>query len=253
MPTATAIAGRLTAAGRLALDALLPPRCLSCGVITGADAALCASCWNRLGFIEAPYCAGCGRPFEFALGSGALCGVCSKSRPLYERARAALRYDDASRPLILAFKHGDRTDCAPALGRWLARAGAELLVDADVIVPVPLHWWRLFRRRYNQAGLLAQALGRIAGKPVLPDLVRRRRATASQGHLGPAERRRNVAGAFAISNRRRAEVEGRRVLLVDDVLTTGATAEAVAETLLDAGAHAVDLLALARVVRPEIT
>jgi ComF family protein len=252
MSTAPAFAGRLAAAGRVALDALLPPRCLSCGVITGAEAALCARCWNRLAFIETPYCVCCGRPFEFALGADALCGVCARSRPLYERARAALRYDEASRPLILAFKHGDRTDCAPALGRWLARAGAELLPDADLILPVPLHWWRLFRRRYNQAALLAAALGRIAGKPVLPDLVRRRRATASQGHLGPAERRRNVAGAFALAPGRRGAVEGRRVLLVDDVLTTGATAEAVAEPLLEAGARAVDLLALARVVRPEI-
>jgi ComF family protein len=242
---------RLVAAGRFALDALLPPRCLACGALTGAEAALCAPCWNRLAFIEAPLCACCGRPFEFAMETGALCAGCVKARPVYERARAVLRYDDASRPLILGFKHGDRTDSVPALAQWLARAGAELVADADAIVPVPLHWWRLFRRHYNQAALLANELGRLADKPVLAEVVRRRRATSSQGKLGAAERRRNVAGAFAVLPGQTGAIRSRRLLLIDDVLTTGATAEAVAETLLEAGAHAVDLLVLARVVRPE--
>jgi len=252
MPAASLLPGRLVAAGRTALDLLLPPRCLVCGRLTASDQALCAACWGRLAFIEAPYCACCGRPFEFALGPDALCGPCAAGRPLFERARAALRYDEASRGLLLAFKHGDRTDCAPALARWLARAGAELLADADAIVPVPLHWWRLFRRRYNQSALLAKAVGRLAGKPVLPDLVRRRRWTPSQGRLGAAERRRNVAGAFAIAPGHAAAIRGRQLLLVDDVLTTGATAEAVTRALLEAGARTVDLLVVARVVRPEI-
>jgi len=242
---------RIALMGRRLLDMLLPPRCLACGAIVGDTAALCSGCWSRLAFIEAPLCACCGRPFEFALGDDALCGVCSKARPLYERARAALRYDDASRDLILAFKHGDRTDSAPALGAWLARAGADLVRDCDLVLPVPLHWWRLFRRRYNQAALLAHALGRETGKPVVPDLLRRKRATASQGHLGRNQRRRNVAGAFQVHPRHLSAVREKRLLLIDDVLTTGATAEAATEALLDAGAKAVDLLTIARVVRPE--
>lgn len=251
MPPMSLFTGPIAAAGRFALDALLPPRCLACGALTGAEAALCAGCWNKLAFIDTPFCACCGRPFEFAIETGALCASCLQSRPVFERARAVLRYDDASRPLVLGLKHGDRTDCAPALAHWLARAGRDLIEDADAIVPVPLHWWRLFRRHYNQAGLLANELGRIADRPVLVDVVRRRRATPSQGRLSAADRRRNVAGAFAIVPGQTGAIRSRRLLVIDDVLTTGATAEAVAETLLEAGAHAVDLLVLARVVRPE--
>lgn len=251
MPSMSLFTGPIAAAGRFALDALLPPRCLACGALTGADAALCAGCWNKLAFIEAPLCACCGRPFEFELETGALCAACIHSRPVFERARAVFRYDDASRPLVLGFKHGDRTDSAPALAQWLARAGRELIEDADAIVPVPLHWWRLFRRHYNQAAMLANELGRITDRPVLADVVRRRRATPSQGRLSARARRRNVAGAFAMVPGQTGAIRSRRVLLVDDVLTTGATAEAVAETLLEAGAHAVDLLVVARVVWPE--
>ncbi len=160
-----------------------------------------------------------------------------------------MRYDEASRGLVLGFKHADRTDGAPAYGAWLARAGAELIAEADLIAPVPLHWMRLFARRYNQAALLARALARRAGRPVAADLLLRRRHTPSQGRLSPAQRRRNVAGAFAVKPSRRPLLEGRRVLLVDDVLTTGATASACARTLRRDGARAVDVLVLARVVR----
>ena len=155
-----------------------------------------------------------------------------------------------SRALVLGFKHGDRTHGAPAYGRWMARAGAELLREADLVVPVPLHWLRLFRRRYNQAALLAQAVARTAGVPVAVDLLARRRPTPSQGHLSAmAARRRNVRGAFAVRPGRAELVKDRRIVLVDDVLTTGATAESCARTLLRAGAAAVDVLVLARVVR----
>ena len=160
-----------------------------------------------------------------------------------------LRYDDSSRGLILAFKHADRTHAAPAFGRWMARAGAGLLAEGSVVVPVPLHWTRLFRRRYNQAALLALALAREAGLRAAPDLLIRRRATPSQGRLGAVARRRNVAGAFAVRPGRRNLIDGRRVLLVDDVFTTGATADACARALKRAGADAVDVLVLGRVVR----
>jgi ComF family protein len=233
----------------LALNALLPPRCLACGATVERPGALCAACWKGVHFIEPPLCELCGYPLEFALGPEALCGACARERPAFDRARAVMRYDENSRPLILGFKHADRTDGAAGYGAWLARAGAGLLAEADLIAPVPLHWARLFARRYNQAALLAHALGRVADVPVVADLLLRRRHTPSQGRLSPAQRRRNVAGAFALKPARRARLEGRRVLLVDDVLTTGATASACARTLRRGGARAVDVLVLARVVR----
>lgn len=236
---------------RVALNALLPPRCLSCGAGVEQPGSLCAVCWARLSFLAAPFCAACGFPFEYDLGPEALCGVCARKRPRYDRARAVLRYDEASRGLLLGFKHGDRTEGAPAFAQWLVRAGGELIEQAEVIAPVPLHRWRLFARRYNQSALLASALGRSTGISVQPDLLVRTRNTPSQGRLTPAARRRNVAGAFAVASGGGARLDGRRVLLVDDVLTTGATAEACARTLLKAGAAAVDVVVLARVVRPQ--
>jgi len=234
--------------GRRALDAVLPPRCLGCGAVVAEPGTLCAGCWQGLAFLAPPFCACCGLPFGHEQGGEALCGGCVRRRPAFARARAVFRYDEASRGLILAFKHADRTDAAPAFARWLARAGAELLAEADLILPVPLHRRRLFSRRYNQAALLALALGRLAQKPVAVDLLRRRRDTPSQGHLRPGERRRNVAGAFALAPGAGQRLEGRRVLLVDDVFTTGATLESCARTLGRGGVAAVDALALARVV-----
>lgn len=183
------------------------------------------------------------------MGEGSLCAACTARRPLYDRARAALVYDDASRDLVLRFKHADRIDGAATFAGWMARAGAELVASADLIAPVPLHRWRLVRRRYNQAAVLANAIGSLQERRVVPDLLVRRRATASQGHLGRSQRQRNVAGAFTLYPRRARLAAGARILLVDDVLTTGATAEACAKALRSAGASAVDLLVLARVVR----
>lgn len=237
--------------GGLLLDLLLPPRCLKCGAEIGGDGALCATCWHDITFLQPPCCARCGLPFEIDLGANAICGVCARDAPLYERARAAVRYDDASRTLVLAFKHGDKLQLAPALGRFMRRAGGELLSSCDVIAPVPLHWTRLFARRYNQAAVLAHALAAGGGPPVEADLLHRRRATPSQGRSGRAERRRNVRGAFALKVGR--NVAGRRVLLVDDVLTTGATVTECARVLLDSGAKAVDVLTLARTVRPDLS
>ncbi len=235
------------------LDAVLPPRCLKCGQVVaaegGAQGALCPGCWQQLSFLGGPCCACCGQPFDFELGPDALCGACIEAPPAFDRARAVLRYDEASRDLILAFKHADRTSLAPTFGAWLNRIGQELLGDSDLIVPVPLHWSRLFGRRYNQAALLANALGALSGKPVLPDLLIRRRATKKQGHLGRLARQRNVAGAFALHPRRGALLEGKRILLVDDVITTGATVTNCAKVLRKNGAIAVNVLALARVIQ----
>jgi ComF family protein len=233
-----------------ALDLVLPPRCLGCGTGVEAPGRLCPICWRMLTFLGPPQCRLCGYPLPHALPAAPLCGACAADPPAYDRARAALRYDDGSRGLILAFKHSDRTDTAPAFGRWLARAGAELLADADLVAPVPLHRWRLLKRGYNQAAILAQALARETGAALLPDLVQRVRATASQQGLGGRARIENItAGAFRVHPWHRRRVDGASVLLVDDVLTTGATVEACARVLRRAGAAQVDVLTLARVVR----
>jgi len=232
-----------------ALDALLPPRCLSCGTLVERPGVLCPACWKGIAFHGPPQCASCGLPFEFDLGVDALCGACAREAPPFARARAVMRYDRNSRRLLLGFKHGDRTDGAPAYGAWLARAGAELVPGADVIVPVPLHRLRLFTRRYNQAAMLAHALGREVGLPVVTNLLIRRRFTRPQGRLSPAARRRNVAGAFAVQPTSARALAGRRVLLIDDVLTTGATVSACARVLRRGGAATVDVLVLARAVR----
>lgn len=241
---------RLRRSGRWALDALLPPRCLACGQIVDEPGALCAPCWDKAGFIAQPHCRRCGLPFEFVAATPDLeCASCVAELPAFDRARAAMRYGDGARSLVLRFKHADATHAAPGMARWMARAGAELLADCDVIAPVPLHRWRLLWRRYNQAALLALELGRIAERRVVADLLMRRRATPSQGHLDRARRRANVASAFAVRPRHADAVKDRRVLLVDDVMTTGATVDECAKTLKRAGASAVDVLTLARVVR----
>ncbi len=229
------------------LDVVLPPRCLSCGVTVSAPGTLCATCWRGITFLGRPCCACCGYPFAYDLGSGGLCGACAAHSPPFDRARAAMRYDESSRNLVLALKHGDRLHLAPALAQWMRRAGAELLDGADLLVPVPLHWTRLFTRRYNQAAVLAQAMAKVGAPPVSADCLIRRRRTPPQGRKNAAARRRNVAGAFRV--RRPAEVAGRRIVLIDDVLTTGATVEECARVLKRAGAARVEVLALARTVR----
>ena len=249
--TGTAILGFGKRLGRAALDALLPPLCLSCQAIVDQPGAVCAACWAKLSFLGAPMCRRCGLPFPHDVGAEAECAACVADPPPWDRARAVFSYDEASRGLILGFKHADRLHGAPAFGRWLARAGAELVSEADIIAPVPLHWLRLALRRYNQAALLARALAQAANRPWIPDLLKRTRRTPSQGHLSRSERQKNVAGAFRARARYGDQIAGKRVLIVDDVLTTGATARASAKALLAAGAAAVDIVTLARVVRAE--
>lgn len=241
---------RLAALGRGLVDLLLPPRCLACGELVDAQGRLCAECWASIGFILGRQCRCCGVPLPDVSAEAPICGYCLDQPPVFERARAALRYEGVARRLVLRFKHGDRTDGAATFGGWMARAGASLISDADVILPVPLHRWRLVRRSYNQSALLALALGRLSGKPALVDGLVKLRSTQAQQQLGAAERRQNVRPEdFSLSKSARLAVPGRRVLLVDDVMTTGSTANACARSLLAGGAQAVDVVTLARVVR----
>lgn len=236
----------------LVLDALLPPQCLTCDAPVGAPGQFCAACFRRTAFVTDPCCAQCGRPFGSAL-QGGVTGVCSKCRarpPSWTSARAALLYDDQARRILLPFKHSDRIETARALAPHMARAGAASLHAADWLVPVPLHRRRLLSRRYNQSALLAQALSRLSGRPALLDGLRRIRPTASLGKMPPALRRAEVAGAFVVRPSRIERLRDSRVLLIDDVLTTGATADACARALLAAGAARVDVLAAACVPDP---
>jgi len=249
---------QFAAAGRALIDALLPPHCLTCDAPVGDQGSLCGACFVALGFVTAPLCDRCGVPLPHAgaglpAADGTLwCPRCVARPPVFARARAALRYDAGAARLILPFKHADRTELARPLARQMARAGAALLEGADLLAPVPLHPRRLFSRRYNQAALLSARLARAAGKPHAPALLRRCVATPPLGEQGAQARAATVADAFALGRGAAARIEGRRVLLIDDVLTSGATVNACATLLLAAGAARVEVLAAARVPDPRL-
>ena len=229
------------------LNLLFPPLCLGCRGTVG-QAGFCAACWSALTFLDGPGCACCGLPFAVALEGEAFCAGCLAKPPAFDKARAILAYDDNSRGAILALKHADRLDLVPGFSRWLSRTGRSLLEDCDLIVPVPLHRFRLWRRRYNQSAELARRLAGDWKRGYDPFALIRTRVTASQGAMtGAKARRRNVLGAFKVPDP--AKVHGKRVLLLDDVLTTGATVEACARALKRAGAEQVHVLVLARVVK----
>jgi ComF family protein len=234
-------------ATRLALDIALPTLCVACREPVNGD-GVCAECWARLSFIAAPLCPRLGIPFVYDPGPDLLSMEAIANPPAYRRARAAVRYDEVARTLVHGLKYQDRTDLAPAMGRWMARAGRELLSEADMLIPVPLHWRRGWSRRYNQSGALARVIERQSGVKVKSELLRRVRATEQQVGLSRSQRASNVQGAFKVSADRQSEVHGRRVVLIDDVLTSGATVDACARALLRAKANQVDVLVFARVV-----
>ena len=234
-------------AARLALDIALPTLCVACREPVDGE-GVCAECWAKLSFIAPPFCPRLGIPFVYDPGPGLLSMEAIANPPAYARARAAVRYDDVARTLVHALKYQDRTDLAPAMGRWMARAGHELLDEADALVPVPLHWRRAWGRRYNQSGALARIIERQTGVTVASDALRRIRPTQQQIGLSKPQRASNVQGAFKVSTLRQSQIAGRRVVLIDDVLTSGATVDACARALLRAKAASVDVLVFARVV-----
>ncbi len=234
------------------LDVLLPPMCAQCGDSVSRQGQLCAACFQALDFITEPLCRRCGIPFATQAEAGAarMCQSCSTAPPLWHQARAAFLYNEAAKNLILPFKHDDRGDLAAVIALHMHRAGAALLARADLLVPVPLHRSRLLHRRFNQAAILAHELGRRTNLPVLPDGLQRTHATTPLGGLSAAERAETLRGTIAARKTRRASIAGRRIVLVDDVLTSGATASACALALLDAGAANIDVLVASRVPNP---
>ncbi|HEY7844788.1 MAG TPA: ComF family protein [Bradyrhizobium sp.] len=229
------------------LDIALPTLCVACREPVDGE-GVCAACWAKLSFIEPPYCPRLGIPFVYDPGPDMLSMEAIASPPAYQRARAAVRYDEVARTLVHALKYQDRTDLAPAMGRWMARAGRELLDGADMLIPVPLHWRRAWHRRYNQPGALARSIERQSGVALRGDVLQRVRATEQQVGLSRPQRASNVQGAFKVSPDRQSEIAGRRLVLIDDVLTSGATTDACARALLHAKAAQVDVLVFARVV-----
>lgn len=232
------------------VDIALPPHCLACDRRVADHGTLCASCWSGLKLIERPYCEQLGTPFAYDLGPGALSAEAIADPPPFARCRAVAAFDDVARNLVHGLKYRDRLDLAMWMANWMTRSGAELIADCEIIAPVPLHFRRLWWRRFNQSGELGKAIAGRTGKPFSPRLLQRVRATRHQVGLSAGERDRNVRGVFRVPAAARNTVAGRRVLLVDDVYTTGATVKAASRTLLRAGASAVDVLVFARVVRP---
>ena len=232
-------------ARRSVLDLFLPPVCLGCDQRLTEHDALCPTCWRKIDFIRQPLCDRLGAPLPYDTGGVMLSAAAMANPPDYGRARAVACFDGLMRDLIHALKFSDTHDARRLFGRWLANAGEDLLRDADILVPVPLAWSRLLSRRYNQAQILAQATGEICGLPVVSQALIRKRRTGAQVGLTRAARRRNVSGAFAVPPSACHVIAGKAIVLVDDVITTGATASAAARALRRAGARSVDVLALA--------
>ncbi len=240
----------MRAAFRLVLDFALPQLCPSCRAPLSEGEGLCAACWSKLSLIEPPYCVRLGIPFAYDPGPGLLSMEAIANPPAYDRARAVVRYDDVARTLVHGLKYSDRLDLSPMMGRWMARAGRELLADADALVPVPLHWRRRWARRFNQSAALAGSISAFCDVPVAYSGLKRVRATPQQVGRSRMERADNVQGAFVVPAEHRVDIAGRRLVLIDDVLTSGATVDACTRALLRAGAAHVDVLVFARVVAP---
>lgn len=229
------------------IDLILPPQSLLTGDLL--DGKIEGDLWGNITFLDEPCCYACGLPFEYDVGPESLCGDCSTKHPAYNRARAAFIYDDNSRKLVLSFKHGGRTEGLYMFIQHMRRAGRSFWTDADYIIPVPLHSSRLIKRRFNQSALLAKSIAKHVGVEFAADILFRTRATESQGGKSPKGRARNVRGAFAVKAQQR--IKDKHIVLIDDVMTTGATLQSCARTLKRAGASHIDVVTLARTIREQ--
>ncbi len=233
--------------GRILVDTIYPPQCMGCRSAVAEPSTLCASCWSGLKFIERPYCERLGTPFEVDLGGVLLSPAAIADPPVFDRARSVLMYDGLGRVLVHRFKYWDRHDIGTAMARMMALAGRELIADADLIIPVPLHWTRLLSRKFNQSALLATHLSKLTNKPCDLHIMQRKKRTRQQYGLTRPERQLNLQGALAVDKLSAYKIEGKRVLLIDDVMTTSSTANAAARVLIKAKASHVDVLTFARV------
>lgn len=233
-----------------ALALIYPPRCMGCGALTESDFGLCGVCWRETPFIGGTVCESCGVPVMGARDRFRIdCDDCLKAPPPWQAGRSALLYDGKARSLILALKHGDRPELARPAARWMAQAGRELFRPGMIIAPVPLHWSRLIKRRYNQSALLAQNLGCEAELRCIPDLLLRKKRTPVLDGKTARERADMLQGTISAHPRRTRQMKGRDILLVDDVMTSGATLAACARACQGAGANHIFVLALARVAK----
>ncbi|MDR1693970.1 MAG: ComF family protein [Lactobacillaceae bacterium] len=229
------------------LDVILPPRCISCGKVLNAKDGVCEECFNNINFISKPHCHKCGMPFENVVSNKEImCGLCIKDKkPIFRYGRSALRYDDFSKNMILAFKFMDKTENASTLSKWMFAAGKDIFSSGvDLIIPIPLHYTRLLKRKYNQSALLAKKLGKLASIKVDYSSVIRAKKTKPQVEFSGKARLKNVKNAFGVKHQNK--IKGKRILLVDDVYTTGSTLKECAKVLLKSGAASVDFITAAR-------
>lgn len=235
--------------GQKLLNFILPPVCPLCRALVSENKTVCSACWSQIQFIAAPHCPQCAKPFEFGSATNDLkCAKCLSTPPAYQATRAVFKYDDFSRKLILPFKHYNAIHIGPLLAQWMYTAGKDVLTESDFLIPVPLHWTRLLRRGYNQAAILSKELSRLSHIPSHLKILERVKLTPLQGSLTPKQRQENVQNAFSVPSSALPQVKGKILVLIDDVITTGATLDACAKALVKAGAKEVRVLAVGRVV-----
>ena len=234
---------------KIFINEIIPPRCISCKIITQDDTSFCSKCWEKIDFISNPQCHICSEPFELSVEKEVICPNCIKTRPLYNMARSALAYNENSRNMIIEFKYYNKTHTVDIFAKWMMINGQEVIENSDIIVPVPLHKMRILKRRYNQSALLANALGRLSKLPVRIDLLSRIKNTPPQSELSFNSRKNNVSNAFKTNKKKCADIEGKNICLVDDVMTTGATVESCARVMLEAGAKNVNVLTIGKTIK----
>lgn len=230
------------------LDILYPPLCIACRGNVHENGNICAKCWGDISFISDPQCNICGFPFDFEISKGTICPGCMQNEPSFSKSRSVFLYDEASRGMITSFKYNDIIENRAAYARWMARVGADMLNEADLIIPVPLHFSKLVLRKYNQAALLAHELAKIVHKQVLVSAITRKKYTKPQAGFSRKARFKNISGAFKVNPKYISILKDKKILLIDDVMTTGATAEECTKTLLKEKVARVEVLTLAKTI-----